>query len=463
MEFNNFTLDLDKIGSTTENMTLYVNGSTGNDTTGNGAVSAPFATITKAYEAVPNLIKHRVRILIAATGTYTNDFPELIDNRFEGSGSLAFIGVGAPSVVTAGPYTLASVATLGTLAGTHFNVSSAGWSTDQHYGKFVRMLTGSRQNYTYSILGNNADNIWGAQHTAKPSGTDTFDIVKPAVTVTLDRLTIVCSNQTERWNASWENARLALINLNLDFSGSSTASGQLAIVNPGYIWVSFVRVVVSSGVYEPCVLKGGPTINYYAPVDDGLLAASGSSVVNLTNTEPTGFIIERTGGPPGGGYGDLGIWNGSPNIYAYTGRGDILVYDTGCRLSLCACGRLMPVSSNITAANMLIYGKTGSIGFSSHASTSALFNNVHVLTGTSGFRISNANLTLSACSIDSSLTGYGLEVHALGNVALDGANNLTGVAGDIIWKAPNPDTTASLPADGTSVTDGLGAFVTRSD
>jgi hypothetical protein len=59
------------IAATTQAITLYV-ATTGSDTTGTGAVGAPYATLTKALSTLPKVINHMVVINVAA-GTYSED------------------------------------------------------------------------------------------------------------------------------------------------------------------------------------------------------------------------------------------------------------------------------------------------------------------------------------------------------------------------------------------------------
>lgn len=50
--------------------TVYVNASTGNDTTGTGSSAAPYATISKALAALPKNLNGQVCIIQVAPGTY---------------------------------------------------------------------------------------------------------------------------------------------------------------------------------------------------------------------------------------------------------------------------------------------------------------------------------------------------------------------------------------------------------
>ena len=54
----------------TANVTVYVNGSTGSDSTGNGSSSAPFATIQRAVNEIPKCLGGFTAVIDIAEGTY---------------------------------------------------------------------------------------------------------------------------------------------------------------------------------------------------------------------------------------------------------------------------------------------------------------------------------------------------------------------------------------------------------
>lgn len=448
---------------TTANLDIYVNNSTGDDDTGDGSSGSPYLTLDRAWQAVPEVREHRVRLLLASTGTDYDAPPNFMGGRNEGNGSIAIIGVGAPNSF-AGPYTVTGVATEGVNAGLKISASAAGWPTDGLYGSFIRMLTGTRTNYTYPGFKNSSTDFWSIYYTNKPSNTDTFDAVLPAVTIVLERLTIDCRNSTEYWGSGWENSDWAFVNVTLDFSTSSAQGGNLTIKGPGYVWMDFVRILVPSGVIEPIMLIGGPFINYYLPKDTGLKATSGSSVVQIGAAENAGIVVQRDGGAVDT-LGEIGVYATSARLNTLSGRDLLVTYDCGIRIERIALGRLSPVVSKVTATSVLLHGKSGSVGYTSHTGTEAIFLKVHVLTGTSAFRVNNSRLNLSDCTCDSSLTGYGIEVLKLAHVGWDKAiSNCSGTSGAIQFKAPVPEQTPAWPdADGVARTDGLGSFVVRVD
>lgn len=55
----------------TEDITLYVNGTTGNDSTGDGSSGAPFATVQKAVNSVPKVLGGHTATISITAGYYT--------------------------------------------------------------------------------------------------------------------------------------------------------------------------------------------------------------------------------------------------------------------------------------------------------------------------------------------------------------------------------------------------------
>lgn len=174
-KFNPFTRTLDyyqKIvgGLTTSlsDMEIYVDGSSGSDTTGDGSASAPYATIPKAYENVPYWINHKVSLRIAA-GSYSS-FPSLIRNDCGPDGQFLIEGFEAATVLAS---------SLTATGHTHYKgamlvtVSGAGWTPGEWRGKFIS-IDGS--GYIVPIFDNTADTLVLIYSFAFPLTGTTFDI-----------------------------------------------------------------------------------------------------------------------------------------------------------------------------------------------------------------------------------------------------------------------------------------------
>jgi hypothetical protein len=165
-------------------MDIYVDPDNGDDEN-NGAMVSPFATITRAYDAVPHTIKHAVHIHIRP-GTYTDDFPYLIDNAISPQGSLSFDGSGSFTTVDAGPYEAGTVTDL-TVYGTTADVAvvGGGLTANEFQGKFVRWLDGSAAGTVSAVISNTTSVIRLKFGWTKAALGDEFEVVEPAVNINI--------------------------------------------------------------------------------------------------------------------------------------------------------------------------------------------------------------------------------------------------------------------------------------
>ena len=167
---------------TTADMEIYVNGGTGNDATGTGAVGAPYATITRAYKDVPHTLKHAVQIHIAA-GTYT-DFPTVY-NEYYGDGQLSFDGVSDISN-DSGSQTINTITQLGSTGMYDINVSGAAFTPNEFKEKLLKITSGTHSGKYAAVWSNTADTIRVLMpFSAAPAGSDTFQIGSPQIVVNL--------------------------------------------------------------------------------------------------------------------------------------------------------------------------------------------------------------------------------------------------------------------------------------
>ena len=81
----------------TEDVTVYVNGSTGNDLTGDGTSALPFATIQKAVDALPKWLDGHTATIDIADGTYEG---RVVLEGFQGG--LLNLGVAGRAVTVRG-------------------------------------------------------------------------------------------------------------------------------------------------------------------------------------------------------------------------------------------------------------------------------------------------------------------------------------------------------------------------
>ncbi len=171
--------------ATTKDQNIYVNGSTGSDTDGNGSASRPFATIPRAFRDLPYEIKHKINIRIAA-GSYSS-FPCAPEHNVTGNGQFVMEGLGTP-IVIAGPFTTTGVTDKGSNRGIDLAVSGAGWTPDSFAEKFIRFTnTAGLQDRILPIHKNNADTIEtiSTNPCALPTVGTTFNIIEPSVKINI--------------------------------------------------------------------------------------------------------------------------------------------------------------------------------------------------------------------------------------------------------------------------------------
>lgn len=179
---------------TNADLNIYVS-PTGSDAVGTGDEDSPYATPTRAFEDVPAVLNHNVHIRLAA-GTYT-DFPERLHFSAGPSGQLMLEGTGVEPVV-AGPFTITSWNNLGQFGQyNEFNVAGAGWTTDQFYGKWLKVTAGTAAGFRFPIYKNTSTQITTIG--AAPGTMTEFTVVDPPVTILVDHpIEFICGEQPDR-------------------------------------------------------------------------------------------------------------------------------------------------------------------------------------------------------------------------------------------------------------------------
>lgn len=310
-----------------QNMTLYVS-PTGDDDDGDGSVTSPYATITRAYRDVPYLVEHKIVIRILA-GTYT-DFPANVNNQIGRQGQLSFEGIGTPPV-SAGPFTVNTATKTGG-AMLEINVAAAGWGVDDFYGKFVRMTSGDAIGRVFPIHRNSADTIETIHpYWPDPAPANTFNVIDPAVTINLDH--------GVTWNIvsmrDYNYAQFTMSNLSFydDMSDPTPGAAFSYIGNSNAIF-GLVRFHANQ-TYEGTWYQCSGAIGFRTPLDYTVLddpdllcypllptSISWPSVqVLVQSTPPT---TEKVGVQLAGGTG-IGA-DGGVEFYGFSTRGKTNIY-----------------------------------------------------------------------------------------------------------------------------------------
>jgi hypothetical protein len=229
---------------TTSSMNIYV-ATTGNDVTGDGTASKPYATITKAESEVPYLLKHAVQIHIAA-GTYSV-FPSVVNHQCIDNGQLVFDGVDGIAA-DSGPFTLTGVDATESYGGfKYLTVAGAGWTPNEFRGKFIRMTSGAALNGIGYIWKNSADTVSiVSSYYQTISVGETFVIGDPEVTVNIP---------------SGNKTRISVVDMNYP---DPCVRGQDIKSRLGLGYISFIGAGPDGvGIYDTvaalhgCVFKAG--------------------------------------------------------------------------------------------------------------------------------------------------------------------------------------------------------------
>jgi len=166
---------------------IYVDAALGSDSVGEGTLNSPYATPTRGMLDVPEIIRHKVHVHIAA-GTYT-DFPDRVQYMIESDGQLTIEGTGAPTTVY-GPFAITNYSMHTSWTHSIIQVAAAGWAVDQFYGKWVFFTSGTAAGFVLPVHSNTADTIitnpaWSWIVGAIAPG-DTFEIVDPPAIISVN-------------------------------------------------------------------------------------------------------------------------------------------------------------------------------------------------------------------------------------------------------------------------------------
>jgi hypothetical protein len=275
---------------TTDDMDIYINGTTGNDTTGKGTAALPYATPMRAAFDIPRRISHQVNVYIAALpagAAYpANSLPRLLDCMYVGNGSLNIFGVGAPirKAVHGGPHIVTAIATPSDNVQRITIGAAAGWVAEEFVGCWVRVVTGAHVNRAWKVFGNGTDTICipmditgDAVHV-----NDTVELIYPATKITVNHdLDILYDAHVSTPGTGFSpESHLTLANLWLDASGSTSYTQFRVRGNAGQTEgpvLDFVRVDgLAYGMEMVDATTGTNT-----PLDNSYVAACGAGIANM--------------------------------------------------------------------------------------------------------------------------------------------------------------------------------------
>ncbi len=184
---------IDAPATIVEDLDLYIDGTAGDDLTGDGSSGAPYKTFTRAFQVLENKeLGARVKMRPAA-GVY-DEFPENIEyTPLLTGGQIVIDASGETYPEVAGPFTIDTVTGVGpqNLFGFHEATDlkvtgSPAWTPDQFYGKFIHVTSGAYSNKILNIWSNTADTVRVMLDLYTFSPGDTFNVVDCPVKIEVD-------------------------------------------------------------------------------------------------------------------------------------------------------------------------------------------------------------------------------------------------------------------------------------
>jgi hypothetical protein len=279
--------------ATTANLTLYVNAATGNDGNDGKTPTTAFLTIQKAIDSLPDRIRHRVSINVAA-------------GNYAGFSIIGFIidpaaGVTTCGITILGAYTNASVAT-GTATGTFTSTTTGSsatvtytvlgdtgqnWTVNDLRGKVLEVLTGTSAGSIIPIVSNTANTLTLASTSAVGSVGGTYAI-RDWASVINTPVTVPGSMTSATTNSPPINVGIAVRNNLIGVTNSVVIEGMKvnlsvagnSISSDGNTGQMFFNRCCVTGAATGLTVRGG----------NGSSTSFSSSVMNI-NSALSGIVL----------------------------------------------------------------------------------------------------------------------------------------------------------------------------
>lgn len=455
---------------TTEAIDLYV-ATTGNDLASGASASAPLATIDAALAKIPEVVRHKCHIRVAA-GNYTS-FPEAVNKRFEADGQLTIEGTGDP-VASAGPFTLTTYARSSNYTHSTWVVTGAGWTVDEFYGKWIRMTSGAAAGRSMPIFKNTADTIttppmWTSS-TGLPASPDTFEIVDPPVAIAVDHqvhfehLNDLKGCPTQSASTIFAASRMGIAALKFNFT-QTHQEYPFSMVG-GNFEIQFSTFAVANGTSAANAVQA--------------LYAARATINSWTLADPAGFDNALFDGnifnfqlqfgatPPFDTFGAATYYGSKQSSAKVTGlcsRAMHLVDGTDNYFNEFTVARFHLMSeakcnSSYFYCDNVGLGASSGYGAVNIAQLAAIYLQYGHLEDTPGADaiVMSAMARLIIWNVSgnaANISGYAVSVGTMNQIAFYSASTLAGTTNDIWWTSNA--TASAWPTVDTLVTDSLGA------
>jgi hypothetical protein len=271
------------LSQTVSDIQIYVDGTTGDDETGDGTAANPYKTLW-FMSNLPKTIAHSIVILISGTvGDGTQDL--IFDQTFTGDGSINIIGVGAPEVI-AGPFTITAN---DLFASACANALACNVIAGADYaGHFARMKTGADINRVAAIEFVHPT----IQALFVPPAifdstvpTDEFDVVRPAPKLAISNLIGAAKGYRDLSTFEERASRISFCNLQIELTVQGPV-GPLQRTQQKFVWrnllnsqFTFCQVTIP-GAYQ-AIFSGD--INNRSAIFEDMESLSSTGITNLNN------------------------------------------------------------------------------------------------------------------------------------------------------------------------------------
>lgn len=309
LQFYRLLSQIGCLGESLMDTTIYVDATNGSDSSGDGTEDAPYQSFW-FLPGLPDVIKHHYRIVLL-TDIEMDDL--MIDQTFDGEGSLSIIGRAAPIEGT--QYTCQGF--VGYKGANQISIPAAAWVADQLMGWWIRSDAATSLNEGWAIINNSTLNARTLNKFQGTIGTnDLFTLVQPALTLKTRSVQLASHGPAfEHFPGTPPpnsvGARIALINLNIDIRGTTSVTRVHPVniyTSDSNVLMSFIRIMCNHGQTAlqstPVRIRG--TFNRYASWDTQIDTLANCGLINLNegtiyDTMPVGLIVHDTDGPyPGG-------------------------------------------------------------------------------------------------------------------------------------------------------------------
>ena len=449
--------------------TLYCNSIIGDDSIADGSSNYPFATPTAMWASIPEKLKHIYNLKY--TGSFS-DYPHVAGRAYEDRGMIVEEGLGTWTHV-AGTFTVNSITNLGTQWSGHvINVSGAAWTPDAYQSYFVLVKTGAAAGRLFGIFKNDSDNIITHYCYYQMSPGDTFDIVIPPVTITVDHPVTWCQDDSTSgvkeqayW---WSRARHAIAAINFvctDVTGTYSPESPFQFTSKSsysYFFPNFCRFQMQ-GAGQGVMVRGASVGAFV-----GMLIEDGTFTNNLykDSYHVSNVIAGNAGVTPSGDNAWLVTINaGSVSNFVLRGMcvSDARNGSSGSWFNYIACTgfRILQSTGSILYYNYVDANDPTSTEGIEQEEGFVYINGVYIQRASHGVNMTSSGRMESFYleGVGGNIPGYALTMGLQSKFICKTAHSLAGVSGQI--RFVQTASTDSWPGAGLSVTDSQGCRVSR--